>query len=111
MTQSTDPQPFRTQPRSTPPRPSATARPITFSYTAPDAAAVHLAGTFNDWSEDGTPMRGASDGRWSTTLSLEPGRHEYKFVVDGQWCCDCAAEGGAQVENAFGTMNHVVVVE
>jgi hypothetical protein len=39
---------------------------------------------------------------------LPPGRHEYKFVVDGQWLPDPNAQANAF--NAYGTLNSVVEV-
>ncbi|HUG90040.1 MAG TPA: redoxin domain-containing protein [Planctomycetaceae bacterium] len=58
----------------------------------PDAPAgkVCLAGTFNDWKPDGHALSGPdTSGTYSTTLRLKPGRHEYKFVIDGTiWRAD-----------------------
>ncbi len=56
-----------------------------------------------------------ADGKWTVTIPLPPGRHEYKFVVDGQWCCEpgCEAEyrGCAKcVPNTLGTMNRFLEV-
>ena len=59
-----------------------------FSCRAPVAEAVFLAGTFNDWRADATPMEKNSEGEWTTSLDLEPGRYEFKFVVDGEWVCE-----------------------
>ena len=33
-----------------------------------------------------------SNGVWHAKLDLTPGRHLYKFVVDGAWCADPANE-------------------
>lgn len=87
-----------------------------FRCTAPDAQQVFLAGTFNDWDPAGAPMMRDLDGRWTLYLDLAVGTYEYKFFVDGQWCCESgsgeAAEGGQNcVPNAFGTMNSMVTVE
>lgn len=51
---------------------------------------VHLAGTFNDWKETATKLDGPdADGRYTAKLTLKPGNHEYKFVIDGkQWRTD-----------------------
>ena len=74
---------------------------------------VFLAGSFNDWDPTGTPMESQGDGSWQAELELAPGRYEYKFIVDGTWCCepgrtdsDCAD----CVPNPFGTMNRVIEV-
>ena len=85
------------------------------SVTAPDANEVFLAGTFNEWSPTSHPMRRLPDGIWTTTLDLEPGHYEYKFVIDGQWCCEPGCDApydgcSACVPNSFGTMNRIVEV-
>ena len=88
---------------------------IKFSCYAPDAKAVFVAGTFNDWSPDATPLQRGADGEWKTTLQLPSGHQEFKFVVDGRWCCDPDDEdecpGYMQCcTNEFGTMNRVLEV-
>lgn len=81
---------------------------------APDARAVFLAGTFNDWKTDERAMTRIEQGIWQASLDLPPGRHEFKFVVGGQWCCEpnCHASGECPkcVPNDFGTMNRFVDV-
>ena len=91
-------------------------RPTLFSCHARDAEAVFLAGTVNDWNPEATRLKKGSAGSWSVALELAPGRYEYKFLVDGRWCCypdsDDQSQGGAGcVPNPHGTMNRVVVVE
>jgi 1,4-alpha-glucan branching enzyme len=91
-------------------------KPIQLSCHAPQAKAVFVAGTFNDWKPDATALRNhPPNGEWTATLSLPPGRHEYKFVVDGQWCCEPGCEHEYHgcpkcCANVFGTMNRVLEV-
>jgi len=54
-----------------------------FSCHAPDASNVFLAGTFNGWQTEAAPITKDDAGNWKTKLDLPPGRHEFKFVVDG----------------------------
>ncbi|RPJ42882.1 MAG: hypothetical protein EHM19_09750, partial [Candidatus Latescibacterota bacterium] len=61
---------------------------IRFTYTDPNAGAVSLAGAFNNWNAEGTPLAKEGDGVWSVVVPLGEGKHEYKFVVDGQWFAD-----------------------
>ena len=89
---------------------------VTFSCEAPNATAVYLAGSFNDWDPEGTAMAEAAPGNWNVILRLAPGRYEYKFVVDGRWCChptrddhDLSLEDC--VHNSFGTLNRVIEIE
>ena len=81
---------------------------VTFELRAPEAGHVFLAGTFNDWSTDEDGMKAGKDGVWKKTLKLEPGRYEYKFIVDGVWKLDPACTD--TVRNRFGTANNVIEV-
>jgi 1,4-alpha-glucan branching enzyme len=69
---------------------------------------VAVSGEFNQWSADATPMIRQGDGAWKTTLALPPGRHQYKFVVDGHWMPDPNAR--EQVADGFGAVNSVIEV-
>ena len=80
------------------------------------ACAVFLAGTFNGWDPQATPMIKHADGTWDISVALAPGRYQFKFVVDGAWYCELACDGTNRacpkcVPNAFGTMNRVIGVE
>lgn len=92
-------------------RPAATR----FACLAPTARAVFLAGTFNGWDPKATPMTKDTQGNWGVPVDLPPGRHEFKFVIDGQWCCEPGCEGPLHgcpkcVPNSFGTMNRLIEV-
>ena len=89
--------------------------PVVFTCHSDTAEVVFLAGSFNDWDPTGTPMLREDDGRWTASLKLAPGRYEYKFVVDGDWCCEpgCTAltvDCTHCIMNDFGTMNRVLAV-
>lgn len=86
-----------------------------FSCHALEARAVFLAGTFNGWNPQATPMVKGAGGIWSVAIDLKPGHYEYKLVVDGEWCCAPGCDGTNHdcpkcVPNSFGTMNRVVEV-
>lgn len=85
-------------------------RQIPHTFTYPDAAAerVHVIGQFNDWSRTRDPLTRAPDGTWTITLSLDPGRYEYKFTVDGAEVLDPA--NPERVPNPFGDFNNILVV-
>jgi len=84
--------------------PSATR----FELVRPEARAVFLAGSFNDWHPTAFPMIARDDGKWVKELALPPGRYEFLFVVDGVWVVDSAAS--ESVPNPHGGVNSVVVV-
>ena len=59
-----------------------------FSHYSETAKNVSVAGSFNNWSADATPMNKGVDNFWRVTIETEPGYYYYKFVVDGDWIPD-----------------------
>jgi 1,4-alpha-glucan branching enzyme len=74
----------------------------------PGAKQVAVAGDFNDWKPERSPLVQTGNGRWVGDLAVKPGRHEYLFVVDGQWLPDPNAK--ENVQNPFGGKNSVLIV-
>jgi 1,4-alpha-glucan branching enzyme len=71
---------------------------------------MFVAGTFNGWNHRANPMKRESEGQWSAELDLIPGTYEYKFVADGEWCCEPGSDSlsvasAEYVANPFGTTN------
>ena len=93
-------------PAEKPPAPKTLS--VSFALHKPDAKRVSLCGDFNGWSPTATPMKRHDDGHWGTTVALAPGRYQYKFVVDGEWIADPAAQ--KNVPNEHGSLNSVVEV-
>jgi 1,4-alpha-glucan branching enzyme len=82
---------------------------VAFVLASNGAEHVNLCGDFNDWQPAGRRMTGSADaGWWKIRLALEPGRYEYKFVVDGKWVHDPHAR--ENVPNIHGSLNSVVEV-
>lgn len=81
---------------------------VTFRYR-PDVKgeAVYLAGSFNDWQPTAHKMDGPdAEGRYHTTLNLQRGTYEYKYVIDGvKWRGDPGNPAQAGLYN-----NSVLVV-
>lgn len=73
------------------------------------AKSVGIAGTFNDWNPESTPMVTSGSGQWSGQLTLSPGIYEYQYVVDGRWINDPQAV--KSTPNPFGGRNSVLIVE
>ena len=80
----------------------------TFSFNAPGAMSVLLVGDFTHWQQSPIPLKKKKGGVWQTTVSLEPGSHHYRFLVDGEWRDD--PECTVRLTNPFGTQNSVRVV-
>jgi 1,4-alpha-glucan branching enzyme len=94
-------------------KPSASAKMkpkkkrVQFAYEAPEARHIAVTGSFCDWN-DGYALKKDKKGLWKTAVSLEPGRYEYRFMVDGEWRGDPAAKD--RVSNPYGGENDVLVV-
>jgi hypothetical protein len=95
------------QPFATAARESA---PVRFMLVAPSATTVSLVGDFNDWETGALPMEGTvTEGLWTVTVPLSPGRYRYAFLVDGEtWVPDPAAPRA--LEDDFGRPNSVVTI-
>ncbi len=84
--------------------PAATAPPIYVQFRLEDSNAtrVSVVGSFSGW-EPLYDMEQTSPGVWSTLVPLQPGVHDYVFLVDGQqWVADPHA---FQVDDGFGGVN------
>jgi hypothetical protein len=99
-------------------KPDKNSKPagVTVSTRAPKAKTIFVAGTFNDWNPFSHPLTLMGDGQWSLSLDLPAGLYEYKFIIDGEWCCEPGCDRpydgcSGCVANEFGTMNRVLVVE
>ncbi len=79
---------------------------IEFTYHDPYAGSVHLAGQFNNWSMNTTPLTMDEDGTWRVVVSLAPGKYEYKFVVNGsEWVAD---PDNPRIVGAYGNSEVVI---
>lgn len=85
------------------------SKEIEFTYTAPNAKKVSIAGPFNNWDTETMQMKKAKNGIWTIKLKLPLGKCEYKYFVDGSWVNDAACS--ESVPNAYGTSNSVVTVQ
>ena len=85
-----------------------TDSPTQFAFQAPTTRKVSLAGDFNNWDTNATPMQKGPDGIWRLSVPLGPGRYEYRFYADGAWQDDPTAQQRAS--NALGTENCVRMV-
>lgn len=79
---------------------------VTFSLNSPKAHQAELAGDFTAWNP--VAMKKGTKGHWQKIMVLSPGRHQYRFVVDGRWIDDpqCAE----RADNQMGSQNCVIKV-
>jgi hypothetical protein len=72
---------------------------------------VFLAGDFNDWHIDATPMKFSKRRRsYRTVLELEPGLSlQFRYLINGRhWCNDWHADSYSS--NGYGEDNCIVQV-
>ncbi len=76
---------------------------VQFTLREADASRIALAGSFSDW-EPRYELAPTASGVWSVMVPLEPGVHDYAFVLDGErWVVDPDAP---QVDDDFGGANN-----
>lgn len=85
------------------------SKAVAFKLYAPSAKKVSLVGSFNNWDTKKSSAKKDTKGNWIAKVSLKPGRHEYKFFVDGSWVNDPGCK--SCVLNTFGTHNCVIDVK
>jgi len=89
--------------------PQCMSEGVVFSYQDNYASMVKLAGDFNDWDPDAHPMHfEQGQGIWTTVVPLDPGRYQYRFVVDGEWRHD--PNNPNSELDPYGGMNSVIDV-
>jgi len=80
---------------------------VQFRLDAPQASEVALAGEFTEWQPI-YPLKRSEPGIWTVVVPLEPGIHDYAFIVDGErWLPDPMAPA---VEDGFGGLNSRIAV-
>ena len=82
---------------------------VRFELACPEASAVYITGTFNNWDPTARRMKRTkkSEPLFVAVLDLPPGRHEFKYVVDGEWVCCPSSE---TVPNEVGGQNSIIDV-
>lgn len=72
--------------------PQKTSRGIRFTFEGSEGIdSVAVAGTFNHWVGDAAPLTRVGASTWQATVPASPGRHHYKYVVNGRnWILDPA---------------------
>lgn len=68
---------------------------VVFRFNDNRACQVFLAGSFNGWDPSASPLSRDLRGSWRTTVTLESGVYQYRFVVDGEWKQDPSLPGGS----------------
>jgi len=87
-----------------------TSQGVLFVQPVSDARRICVAGDFNGWSPDATPLKRDDElGVFQACILVAPGRYRYRLVVDGRWVHD---PYNSYVEsNPYGELNSILEVE
>lgn len=80
-----------------------------FRVWAPHAEKVYLTGTFNNWSEDSTPLAAEANGYWSVSMSEAKTGDEYRYLIH----CDkgCLSRIDPYARKVTGSNGNAVVYD
>jgi chromosome partitioning protein len=82
---------------------------VLFTTLYPRAGNVQIAGDFNNWQPEDTPLQKVGEnGVWQIKLPIAKGKYRYRLVVDGQWQQDPYSESTEL--NPYGEYNSVLEV-
>ncbi len=74
---------------------------VEFRFYRPEALRAAVAGDFNGWRGEMLPMQYDGEGWWVATMTLPPGEYRFRYLVDGRWFTDFAANGVESVEHGY----------
>ena len=80
---------------------------VEFRFFRPGVRGVKLAGTFTGWQKKAVSMSPVGEGWWRVALKLGAGEYQFRYIADGQWFTDFAANGCEKDGEAW---NSIVVV-
>ncbi len=80
-----------------------------FSLKIETAKEIYLVGDFNQWvASEQSRLWQKEAGVWQKRIFLGPGKHRYKFIVDGRWLTDPSND---HIEpNPYGGMDSVLEI-
>lgn len=86
-----------------------TVQLVRFVFVDSKASSVELVGDFNEWTKGAISLKlSGAPGVWVVSVPLQPGRHEYAFIVNGtRWVTDPFA---VKSSDDFGTESSVIRV-
>jgi len=88
---------------------SGKKRLVKINFNAPmNCSEVKIAGDFTDWKKGAIYMsKSGRSGEWMASVRMNPGEHQYRFLLDGNWYTDPTTE---HVMSPFGSENSVLRV-
>ncbi len=88
---------------------SVKRKKIKFSVLAEPDSKVYVAGDFNNWDPSKKELKDKNgEGLFEGVMLLEPGKYEYKFVVDNNWTIDPSCPQWKT--NGYGSINSLISI-
>ncbi len=81
---------------------------VKFQIQAEAGNEIYVAGSFNNWDDKANKLRKSKD-KYATSIVLQKGSYEYKFVINGVWCVDPNCDDWQP--NSMGTINSIITVQ
>jgi 1,4-alpha-glucan branching enzyme len=66
---------------------------VEFRFYRPQVRQVAVVGCFTGWRADAMPMSTQGDGWWHASAMLGAGDYRFRYLADGVWYPDYAANG------------------
>lgn len=66
---------------------------VEFRFFRPRVRQVTVVGDFNGWRRDALLMSAQGDGWWRAETRLQGGDYRFRYLADGVWYTDYAANG------------------
>ena len=82
---------------------------LDFSISAPEAKEVYIAGDFNGWRLDDSSRMQKDNDIWKKIMNITPGRHHYRFVIDGKWVDD--PNNPNKEKNPYGELDSLIEIQ
>jgi len=74
---------------------------VRFMFYRKGVQSVSVAGSFNHWKPNEMRMSCAGNGWWEAEVELPVGEYRFRYVADGQWFTDFAAQGVELQKNGW----------
>lgn len=86
---------------------SPRTKKVNFSLSGVKAHKVFVVGDFNSWNKTSHPMKKGKNN-WKLSVKLTAGEYKFKYLADGNWLNDPAADRYAG--NPYGGEDSVVII-
>jgi 1,4-alpha-glucan branching enzyme len=77
---------------------------VEFRFFRRGVRSVTVVGDFDGWGKSGLPMSPVGDGWWMAQVRFDAGEYRFRYVADGTWFSDYAAQGLEMTKTGFNSI-------